>query len=40
MLDKDPSAKPFWILKSICAMEKDGRLVPGAHAGKKGAGSL
>ena len=21
-------------------MEKDGRLVPGAHAGKKGAGSL
>ena len=40
ILAKDPSAKPIWILKSIRAMEKDGRLVPGAHAGKKGAGSF
>jgi hypothetical protein len=35
-----PAAKPIFVLKHIRAMEKDGRLVPGAKAGRKGAGSF
>jgi hypothetical protein len=35
-----PAAKPSSVLKHIRAMEKDGRLVPGAQAGRKGAHSF